>query len=165
MKGDFFWIKHESDTFRLFLHVFSLYDMFKSGNHLVNINFFFSVYINGCVWNWSNAIIILWTSVVTVYPLIKTFGFDCTCVTRCVCYLCMPEHSMQSRMPRLMLAQRGSAWPQSQHTSFPGRDCTLCRTLSPLALLSRGSLAESMLLVDGDAVLSKRWEERVIHCS
>lgn len=69
-------------------------------------------------------------------------------------YLWMPEHSMHSRMPRLMLAQRGSGWPQSQHWSFPGMLCTLCKMVSPFTLRSRESVAESMLLVDGEAVRS-----------
>lgn len=73
-------------------------------------------------------------------------------------HLWMPEHSIQSRMPRLMLAQRGSAWPQSQQISFPGRHCTRCKILSPLTIRSRGSLAESILLVEGEAVLSRRWQ-------
>ena len=34
----------------------------------------------------------------------------------------IPEHSMQSVMPRLMEAQRGSGKPQSQHLSLPGID-------------------------------------------
>lgn len=75
-------------------------------------------------------------------------------------YLCIPEHSMHSRMPRLMEAQRGSAWPQSQHCSFPGRHWMRCRMVSPRALRSRGSLAESMLLVDGEAVLSRCFASR-----
>lgn len=75
-------------------------------------------------------------------------------------YLCIPEHSMHSRMPRLMEAQRGSAWPQSQHCSFPGRHWMRCRMVSPRTLRSRGSLAESMLLVDGEAVLSRCFASR-----
>lgn len=61
---------------------------------------------------------------------------------------------MHSRMPRLMLAQRGSGCPQSQHWSLPGMLCTLCKMLSPFTLRSRESVAESMLLVDGEAVRS-----------
>lgn len=61
---------------------------------------------------------------------------------------------MHSRMPKLMLAHRGSACPQSQHWSLPGMFCTLCKMLSPLALRSRESVAESMLLVEGEAVRS-----------
>lgn len=85
--------------------------------------------------------------------------------TRCdlalqLLYLCIPEHSMHSRMPRLMEAQRGSAWPQSQHCSFPGRHWMRCRMVSPRTLRSRGSLAESMLLVDGEAVLSRCFTSR-----
>lgn len=79
-------------------------------------------------------------------------------------YLWIPEHSMQSSTPRLMEAQQGAVWPQSQQSSLPGRLCTLCRRLSPpplaplsaLSPRSLGSLAESMLLVEGDAVRSKR---------
>lgn len=79
-------------------------------------------------------------------------------------YLWIPEHSMQSSTPRLMEAQQGAVWLQSQHSSLPGRLCTLWRRLSPppraplsaLSPLSLGSLAESMLLVEGDAVRSKR---------
>lgn len=33
---------------------------------------------------------------------------------------CIPEHSMHSVMPRLVLVQRGSGAPQSQHTELPG---------------------------------------------
>ena len=76
-------------------------------------------------------------------------------------YLWIPEHSMHSSTPRLMEAQHGAAWLQSQHSSLPGRLCTLWRrlsppTLTPLSPLSLGSLAESMLLVEGEAVRSKR---------
>lgn len=81
-----------------------------------------------------------------------------------VVYLWIPEHSMQSSTPRLMEAQQGAACPQSQHSSLPGRLCTLWRRLSPppltplsaLSPLSLGSLAESMLLVEGEAVRSRR---------
>lgn len=69
----------------------------------------------------------------------------------------MPEHSMQSSTPRLMLAQRGSGWPQSPHWLLPATFCTRCSTLSPLTLRSRESVAESMLLVDGEAVRSSLW--------
>lgn len=62
---------------------------------------------------------------------------------------------MQSRTPRLMEAQRGSAWPQSQQRSFPGRAWRRCRRASPRPPRSRPSPAESMLLVDGEAVLSR----------
>lgn len=93
----------------------------------------------------------------------------------CVCkipqtskYLWIPEHSMQSSTPRLIEAQHGAAWPQSLHSSLPGRLCTRWRrdsppprhALSALSPLSRGSLAESMLLVDGEAVRSKRCRTR-----
>lgn len=64
---------------------------------------------------------------------------------------------MQSSTPRLMLAQRGSGWPQSPHWLLPATFCTRCSTLSPLTLRSRESVAESMLLVDGDAVRSSLW--------
>ena len=77
-----------------------------------------------------------------------------------VLYLWMPEHSMHSRTPRLMEAQPGSEWPQSQHWPLPGRPWILCRMVSPRSRRSRGSLAESMLLVDGEAVLSRRWDGR-----
>ena len=77
-----------------------------------------------------------------------------------VVYLWMPEHSMHSRTPRLMEAQPGSEWPQSQHWPLPGRHWILCRMVSPRSRRSRGSLAESMLLVDGEAVLSRRWDGR-----
>lgn len=81
-----------------------------------------------------------------------------------VVYLWIPEHSMQSSTPKLMEAQQGAACPQSQHSSLPGRLCTLWRRLSPppltplsaLSPLSLGSLAESMLLVEGEAVRSRR---------
>ena len=70
---------------------------------------------------------------------------------------------MHSRTPMLMLAQRGSAWPQSAHSSLPGNDCTRCRMVStPLMLRSRDSLADSMLLVDGEAVRSSRYGDREI---
>lgn len=72
-------------------------------------------------------------------------------------YLWMPEHSMQSSTPRLMLAQRGSDWPQSPHWLLPATLCTRCSTLSPLTPRSRESVVESMLLVDGDAVRSSLW--------
>lgn len=54
-----------------------------------------------------------------------------------------------------MEAQRGSAWPQSQHRSFPGRAWIRCRMASPRTPRSRDSLAESMLLVEGEAALSR----------
>lgn len=72
-------------------------------------------------------------------------------------YLWMPEHSIQSSTPRLMLAQRGSGWPQSPHWLLPATLCTRCSTLSPLTPRSRESVVESMLLVDGDAVRSSLW--------
>lgn len=75
-------------------------------------------------------------------------------------HLWMPEHSMQSSTPRLMLAQRGSGRPQSPHWLFPATCCTRCSTRSPLALRSRESVAESMLLADGDAVRSSLWRQR-----
>lgn len=83
-------------------------------------------------------------------------------------YLWIPEHSMQSSTPRLIEAQHGAAWLQSLHSSLPGRLCTRCSRLSPpprqalsaLSPLSRGSLAESMLLVEGEAVRSKRCRTR-----
>lgn len=74
-------------------------------------------------------------------------------------YLWMPEHSMQRRTPRLMEAQRGSGWPQSQHRWFPGSAWTRCRMASPRTPRSRGSPAESMLLVEGEAALSRRFME------
>lgn len=74
-------------------------------------------------------------------------------------HLWMPEHSMQSSTPRLMLAQRGSGRPQSPHWLFPATCCMRCSTLSPLTLRSRESVAESMLLVDGDAVRSSLWRQ------
>lgn len=85
-----------------------------------------------------------------------------------LCHLWIPEHSMQSSTPRLMEAQQGAVWPQSQQSSLPGRLCTLWRRLSPpplaplsaLSPRSLGSLAESMLLVEGDAVRSKRCRDR-----
>ena len=63
---------------------------------------------------------------------------------------------MHSRTPRLMEAQPGSEWPQSQHWPLPGRHWILCRMVSPRSRRSRGSLAESMLLVEGEAVRSRR---------
>lgn len=72
-------------------------------------------------------------------------------------HLWMPEHSMQSSTPRLMLAQRGSGWPQSPHWPLPATFCTRCSRLSPLTPRSRESVAESMLLVEGDAVRSSLW--------
>lgn len=83
-------------------------------------------------------------------------------------YLWIPEHSMQSSTPKLMEAQQGAVWLQSQQISLPGRLCTLWRRLSPppraplsaLSPLSLGSLAESMLLVEGDAVRSKRCTDK-----
>lgn len=70
---------------------------------------------------------------------------------------------MQRSTPRLMLAQRGSGCPQSPHWPLPATPCTRCSTLSPLALRSRVSVAESMLLVDGDAVRSSLWETKRGH--
>lgn len=83
-------------------------------------------------------------------------------------YLWIPEHSMHSRIPRLMEAQQGALCPQSQHSSLPGRLCTLWSRLSPppraplsaLSPRSLSSLAESMLLVEGEAVRSRRCEDR-----
>lgn len=69
----------------------------------------------------------------------------------------MPEHSIQSSTPKLILAQRGSGWPQSPHWLLPATLCTRCSTLSPLTPRSRESVVESMLLVDGDAVRSSLW--------
>ena len=74
---------------------------------------------------------------------------------------------MHSSTPRLMEAQQGAVWLQSEHRSLPGRLCTLWRRLSPPPRTplsparspprpSRGSLAESMLLVEGEAVRSRR---------
>lgn len=53
----------------------------------------------------------------------------CVCVYVCVCYLCIPEHVIQSVMPRLMEAQSGPGSPQSQHWLFPGKACTSSRAL------------------------------------
>lgn len=54
------------------------------------------------------------------------------CVSVCVCvYLCIPEHSIHSVMPRLMEAQSGPGSPQSQHCWFPGMAWTSCRALRP----------------------------------
>lgn len=39
-----------------------------------------------------------------------------------ISYLCIPEHSIQSVMPRLILAHLGSPEPQSQQWSLPGID-------------------------------------------
>lgn len=83
-------------------------------------------------------------------------------------YLWIPEHSMHSRIPRLMEAQQGALCPQSQHSSLPGRLCTLWSRLSPppraplsaLSPRSLSSLAESMLLVEGEAVRSRRCGDR-----
>lgn len=75
---------------------------------------------------------------------------------------------MHSRIPRLMEAQQGALCPQSQHSSLPGRFCTLWSRLSPppraplsaLSPRSLSSLAESMLLVEGEAVRSRRCGDR-----
>ena len=72
-------------------------------------------------------------------------------------YLWMPEHWMHSVMPRLMLAQRGSGWPQSQQQELPGMVSTFCRALSPFRGFSLGSPPESRLPVDVDALLSSFW--------
>lgn len=69
-------------------------------------------------------------------------------------YLWMPEHSIQSVMPRLMLAQRGSDCPQSQQNSFPGMACTRCRALSTLTGFT-DSQPESRLPRDADECLSR----------
>jgi len=44
-------------------------------------------------------------------------------------YLCMPEHSMHSVMPRLMEAHDGSAAPQSQQCSLPVIDRSMSTRL------------------------------------
>lgn len=72
-------------------------------------------------------------------------------------YLWMPEHCIQRVMPRLMLAQRGSGWPQSQQQALPGMAKTFCRALSPFSDLSFGSPPESRLPVDVDDFLSSFW--------
>lgn len=61
---------------------------------------------------------------------------------------------MQSVIPRLMLAQRGSGWPQSQQQALPGMASTFCRALSPFSDLSLGSPPESRLPVDVDDLRS-----------
>ncbi len=73
-------------------------------------------------------------------------------------HLWMPEHWIQSVMPRLMLAQHGSGWPQSQQMLFPPMTMTLCSALSPFRLLSFTSPAESRLPVDVDDFLSIFWQ-------
>ncbi len=75
-------------------------------------------------------------------------------------YLWIPEHCMQRVMPRLMLAQRGSGWPQSQQQALPGMARTFCRALSPFSDLSFCSPPESRLPVDVDDFLSSFWHER-----
>ena len=72
-------------------------------------------------------------------------------------YLWMPEHWIQRVMPRLMLAQRGSAWPQSQQQVFPAMARTLWRALSPFRGFSLGSPPESRLPVEVDDFLSSFW--------
>ena len=43
-------------------------------------------------------------------------------------YLCNPEHSIQSNMPKLMLAHFGYGEEQSAHFSFPGVSKKSCPT-------------------------------------
>lgn len=69
-------------------------------------------------------------------------------------YRWMPEHWMHRVMPRLMLAQRGSAVPQSQQWLLPAMMRTFCRAPSPFRFLSRGSPLESRLPVDAEDLLS-----------
>lgn len=61
---------------------------------------------------------------------------------------------MHSVMPRLMLAQRGSAWPQSQHPSLPAMAWTLWREPSPFSDFSLDSWLDSGLPVEGGRLLS-----------
>lgn len=68
-------------------------------------------------------------------------------------------------MPRLMLAQRGSGWPQSQQQVLPGIARTFCRALSPFSDLSFVSPLESRLPVDVDDFLSSFWCERDGECT
>lgn len=76
-----------------------------------------------------------------------------------VLYLWMPEHCIQRVMPRLMLAQRGSGWPQSQQQTLPGMARTFCSALSPFRGLSLGSPPESRLPVDVEDFLSSFWRK------
>lgn len=66
----------------------------------------------------------------------------------------MPEHSMHSVMPRLMLAHRGSTSPQSQHTALPAMPWTLWSELSPFRSFSFVSQPDSGLPVEGGGFLS-----------
>merc|ERR1719445_1694369 len=51
-------------------------------------------------------------------------------------FLWIPLHSMQMRMPRLMLAQVGEAAPQSAHSVLPATDFLICSRLTCSASLS-----------------------------
>ncbi len=57
----------------------------------------------------------------------------------------MPEHSMQSRVPRLSEAQSGSGEPQSQQTALPAT-----RLSMSIGLLGEAALANSLLALCGD---------------
>lgn len=82
------------------------------------------------------------------------------CLLQQKLYLWIPEHCIQRVMPKLMLAQRGSGWPQSQQQALPGIARTFCRALSPFSDLSFVSPLESRLPVDVDDFLSSFWWER-----
>jgi hypothetical protein len=45
-------------------------------------------------------------------------------------FLCTPEHSMQSKIPKFKDAQSGSAAPQSAQKSFPGTRCRISKGFS-----------------------------------
>lgn len=65
---------------------------------------------------------------------------------------------MHSVIPRLILAQRGSAKPQSQQAALPGIHWTRCRALSPFNNFSFVSLPDSRLPVEGDDFFSCFWK-------
>ena len=54
----------------------------------------------------------MFSSVATLAAVQESRSRDLTLETWDPRFLCMPEHSMQIRMPRLMLAQEGSTAPQ-----------------------------------------------------
>lgn len=71
-------------------------------------------------------------------------------------YLWIPEHSMHKVIPRLILAQRGSGRPQSQHFVLPGIHCTFCRALSPLTSF----VSVTGLVLDMEGFLSVFWNNK-----
>lgn len=63
----------------------------------------------------------------------QTVGRYCTLEICTLRFLCTPEHSIHSRIPKFKDAQSGSWAPQSAHSVLPG---TLCNTSSGLSCCS-----------------------------